>query len=225
MSTGVWALIGIFAIAGLLIAWNATLRRSVRSRLEALGFIPCDGEAGALTAAWQALVASTGARRKMCLSSCLERASGCGPLHHVDVQDLTHRDDQRDRVNVGASWSAYLFDLREPQSIHSGSVVLYVTKCGSPALRALLRRVIEIHPPGAALEVGAHPWTNRIVAAFGASPGTLDELVPPAVQERLARSADHGFFLVHLASGKAAFSVLPGRRNVNREWAYLAEWV
>ena len=225
MSTGVWVLLGIFAIAGLFAAWNATLRRSVRRRLESLGFRACDGETSGLTQAWQALVRSTGARRDMRLSSCLERASGSGRLHHVDVQDLTHRDDREDRVNVGANWSAYLFDLRDARSVHASSVVLYVAQSGSGLLRTWLRRLLDIDPPGAALEVGAHPWASRFVGAYGAHPGRLDELVPPAVQERLARAADHGFFVIHHALGKAAVSVRPGRRDVDREWAYLSEWV
>ncbi len=224
MSTGGWVLLGIFIVAGLFAAWNATLRGSVRRRLEALGFVPCDGEAGGLTELWHALTGSTGARRNVRLSSCLGRASGSGRLHHVDVLDLTHRDDREDRANVGASWSAYLFDLRDAKSLHAASVVLYVAQ-GSGLMRNWLRRLIEIDPPGAALEVGAHPWASRFVGAYGAKPGRLDELVPPTVQERLARAADHGFFVIHLALGKAAFSVLPGRRDVDREWAYLAEWV
>jgi len=62
------------------------------------------------------------------------------------------------------------------------------------------------------------------VAAYGESSGKLDERMPAAVQEKLARAAAHGFFIVHLGGGKAGFAVLPNHRDVDRELAYLAEW-
>jgi hypothetical protein len=63
-----------------------------------------------------------------------------------------------------------------------------------------------------------------VIAAHGAAPAKLDEVVPPAVQQKISQAAEHGFYAVHLANGKAAFSVLPGARNVDREWAYLSQW-
>jgi hypothetical protein len=134
-------------------------------------------------------------------------------------------DHVREGASVGASFSVYLLDLREPASVHRAPVALWLMKPGARVLRALIRRVIELDPPGAPLEVGPRPWAEAILGAYGATPGKLDEAVPAAAQEKIARVAEHGFFQVRLAGGKAAFGVLPGRRDVEREWACLAEWV
>jgi len=75
------------------------------------------------------------------------------------------------------------------------------------------------------LDAGAHSWCASIVAAYGDAPGTLDSLVPPGSQQKLARAADHGFFIIHLRNGKAAFATLSNHRDVDSQLAYLAEWV
>jgi hypothetical protein len=35
----------------------------------------------------------------------------------------------------------------------------------------------------------------------------------------------HGFFIIHLRDGKAAFAALPSHRDVDLQLSYLAEWV
>lgn len=224
-STGFLVLFGMFACAGSFALWNARLRSQARRRLALLGFAPCPGEEAALAAACRELAAATGAERELSVSGCTRRAAGWGMLHHFDVQDLTHsRDRGDDRTHVPASWSVYLLDLREPAAFHSAPVALYLLNGSSDLLRRLLRSLIAHDAPGVELELTPHPARSGILAAFGREAGKLDASVPPAVQEKLALAAGYGFFGVRLAHGKAAFSVLPGRRDVDREWAYLSQW-
>jgi hypothetical protein len=61
--------------------------------------------------------------------------------------------------------------------------------------------------------------------ASSTAAGALDDLMPAAVQEKLARATAHGFFIVHVGNGKAAFAALSNHRDVDLQIAYLAEWV
>jgi hypothetical protein len=130
-----------------------------------------------------------------------------------------------DTANPGASYPAYMFDVRNPDSLSRGAVTLYVLPPGSTVLRKLLAGVIDLGEPRPRLEIGAHPWSASIVAAHASSAGRLDDLVPAAVQEKLARAAAHGFFIIHLGNGKAAFAALSNHRDVDLQMAYLGEWV
>lgn len=226
MEAGIVALAAVFALGALSFVWNARLRRGATRRLAALGFEPCDSEQPALQIAWRALVGATGRPRDLRVTSCTRRAAAWGMLHHFDVSDETHANDaSQDRVHVGTAYSAYLLDLRDPATVHRGPVTLYVLPPGAAVMRALIRGVIAADAPGARLETSDQPWTRSILAAYGVTPGKLDDVVPPAIQEKLARAADHGFLRIHLADGKAGFEVLPARRNVDAEWTYLSEWV
>jgi hypothetical protein len=49
--------------------------------------------------------------------------------------------------------------------------------------------------------------------------------VPAAVQEKLVRAAAHGFFLIHVGNGKAAFATLSDHRDVEQQIDYLSEWL
>jgi hypothetical protein len=223
-TTGALVLGGIFAMAAIFALWNGWLRKNVTQRLVALGFAPCSGEERSLAVAWRALAAACGTQTDVRITSPVRRAAGWGLIHHFDVHEATQRDADPDRGRVDPSWPAYLLDLRDAPSIHTAPVVLYVAKSDSPLFREGVRRLIGLSEQGAELEREAHPWAPHVIAAYGAAPGKLDAVVPPAVQEKLALAADHGFFSVLLARGKAAFCVLPGARNVDREWAYLSQW-
>jgi hypothetical protein len=128
-------------------------------------------------------------------------------------------------ANPGASYPAYMFDVRNPDSVSRGGVTLYVLPPGSTVLRKLLAGVIGLGESRPRLEIGTHPWSASIVAAHGDTAGTLDELVPAGIQQKLARAADHGFFILFMRSGQAAFATLSNHRDVDSQLAYLAEWV
>jgi hypothetical protein len=85
--------------------------------------------------------------------------------------------------------------------------------------------MIDVGDSRPRLELGNYPWSATIVAAHGKTAGKLDDLVPQAVQEKLARAAAHGFFIIHLGNGKAAFAALENHRDVDVQLAYLEEWV
>lgn len=225
MDTGVLALVAIFALAAACALWNALHRRGIERRLLALGFEPCPADAPQIERAWQALARVHGAHvdHEIAISRCLRRAAGWGLIHRFEVSEkaLGHETDE---PRVGARFPAYLLDLRDPGSIARGPVTLYLLPAGNRLARALIEKTIELDPPGRKLELGRHPGAASILAAYGSTEGKLDDLVPAAAQERLARAAAHGFLSVHLADGKAGFEVLSSHRDVDAELAYLAEW-
>ncbi len=184
MDIGAWVLIGLFALAAFCALWNTRVRRSATRRLAALGFERCDSEQPALESAWRALACATGRPRDLRIGNCRRRPAAWGMLHDFDVHDATHGNDRgRDRVHVGAAYSAYLLDLRDPESVHRGPVTLYVLEPDAAVLRALIRGVIAAGEPGAPLETSSQPWTRSILAAFGSTAGKLDDVIPPAIQE------------------------------------------
>lgn len=223
MEPGVLALLGIFALAAVFALWRFSHERSIERRLAARGFEPCDKEAGTLEAAWRTLT-GLDASKELRLTDCRRRGAGRSMLHHFTVRER-HPDRTTDETpNTGTSYPAYLFDLRNPDSVSRGAVTLHVLPPGSKVLRKVLAGMIDLGDSRPRLEIGTYPWSDTIVAAHGNTARKLDELVPQAVQEKLARAAAHGFFIIHLGNGKAAFAALSNHRDVDVQLAYLEEW-
>lgn len=221
MNPGVLALVGIFALAAIFALWNFSHRRSIEQRLAAQGFETCDAEAPVLERVWRAL-AERDTSQELSLVHCRRR----GTLYHFTVRERPVEGRTSDETaNPGTSYPAYLFDVRDPDSLSRGAVTLYVLPPGSKVLRKLLAGVIDLAELRPSLEIGTHPWSASIVAAHGDTAGALDDVVPAAVQEKLARAAAHGFFITHLGNGKAAFAALENHRDVDVQIAYLSEWV
>jgi hypothetical protein len=122
----VLALLGIFALAAVFAPWNFAHRRSIERRLAAQGFEPCDEEAPSLERAWRALAGSD-ASQELRLVHCRRRASGRGMLHHFTVRERPARERERrtdETTSPGASYPAYLFDVRDADSLSRGAVTL-----------------------------------------------------------------------------------------------------
>lgn len=225
MEPGIVAFVGIFVLAAVCALWNFSLGRSIERRLAAQGFEPCDADAPLLEGAWRALTGSDPSQ-ELRLVHCRRRPSGRGMLHHFTVRERPAREQSTDETaTTGTSYPAYLFDLRDPDAVSRGPVTLHVLPPGSRAMRKILAGVIGLSAARPSLDVGTHPWSASIVAAHGSPAGTLDDLVPAAIQEKLARAAEHGFFIIHLGNGKAAFAALANHRDVDLQIAYLAQWV
>lgn len=225
MEPGVLALLGIFALAAVAVLWNFSHARSIERRLAAQGFEPCDAEASSLEATWRALTGGN-ASQELRVVRCRRRAAGWGMLYHFTVRERPARErSNNETATPGATYPAYLFDLRDRHSVSRGAVTLHVLPPGSTLLRKALAGVIDLGDSRPSLEVGTYPWSDSIIAAHANTAGKLDDLVPPAVQEKLARAAAHGFFIIHLGNGKAAFATLSNHRDVDLQLAYLAEWV
>jgi len=222
MSTGALAFVGIFALAAVCALWNWKHRREIERRLAALGFEPCDADEPAVRQGW--LAVQGGDRgHEIQVGACLRRAAGWGLLHRFRVTERATGPDHGE-PRADAHFDAYLLDLREPDSVAHAAVTLYLLPPGNALARALVRKTIELCPPGQRLELTPHPGAEAILAAYGASGGKLDDVMPAAIQQRFARASAHGFLSVHLAAGKAGFAVLPSHRDVAAELAYLAEW-
>jgi hypothetical protein len=225
MEPGVFALVGIFALAAICALWNFSHNRSIERGLAAQGFEPCEDQAPSLEAAWRALTGRD-ASHELRLVHCRRRGAGRGMLHHFTVRERPAQEQStNETANPGSSYPAYMFDVRDPNSLSRGAVTLHVLPTGSEVMRKLLRGVIGLDASRPSLEVGSHPWSASIVAAHGDQGGRLDDVVPEAIQEKLARAAAHGFFVMHLGNGKAAFAALPSHRDVDVQVAYLSEWI
>jgi hypothetical protein len=224
MDPGVLALIGVFALAAACALWNHLRGRSIERRLLTQGFEPCATEAPALLRAWRDLaLVPPGPDDELAVGRCLRRAAGFGMLYHAQVSEGRRGPDHGD-PRVGARFAVYLLDLRDAERQVHRPVTLFVLPPGPAVLQGLLRRTIELHPPGHPLELGPHPFLRTVLAAYGESSGKLDDHLPLASQEKLARAAEHGFFEIRLSGGKAGFAVLPGHKDVDAELRYLAEW-
>jgi hypothetical protein len=223
MDPGLLALLGIFGLAAICAFWGFSHRRSIERRLAAQGFEPCDAEAPSLEGAWRTL-AGCDASHELRLVHCRRRAGTRRALYHFTVRERPEQTATHETASPGASYPAYLLEVPNPTSVARGAVTLHVLPPGSAIMRKLLAGVIGLGVSRAKLEVGTYPWSASIVAAHGSTPGKLDDLVPQAVQEKIARAAAHGFFIIHLADGKAAFAALSNHRDVDRQLSYLAEW-
>jgi hypothetical protein len=224
MNPGVLALVAVFALAVVCALWNVSHRRSIERRLAAQGFEPCDADAPQLEAAWRSVTGLNGSH-ELRLVRCLRRAQGGGMLHHFTVRERPEESTDTERANPGASYPAYMFDLPDPERVSRGPVTLHVLPSGSQVLRTMLAGTISLSASRPRLDVGSHLWSASIVTAHGGTGGRLDDLVPAAVQEKLARAAAHGFLILHIGSGKAAFAALPNHRDVDLQLGYLSEWL
>jgi hypothetical protein len=222
---GALALIGIFALAAVCALWVFLHGRSIERQLAAKGFEPCDDEASSLEGVWRALSASDSSQEVQVIR-CRRRGGGRDRVHHYTVRERpVESQGINDTANPGTSCPVYSFNLRSGDPVAKSAVTLYVLPPGSVVLRKLFDGVIGLGESRPRLDVGAHSWSASIVAAYGDSPGALDSVVPPGSQQKLARAVDHGFFIIHLRDGKAAFVTLSNHRDVDSQLAYLAEWV
>jgi hypothetical protein len=220
---GLIALIAIFALAAVCALWVFLHGRSIERRLGAKGFEPCDDESSSLEAAWRALSVSDSSQ-EIQLGRCSRRGGGRGRVYHFTVRTRPLESQSiDDRQHPGSSYPAYMFDLRP--AVSRSAVTLYVLPPGSAILRKLLAGVIGLGESRPTLEVGKHSWSASIVAAYGDSAGTLDDVVPAGVQQKLARATEYGFFIIHMREGKAGFATLSNHRDVDSQLTYLAEWV
>jgi hypothetical protein len=92
-------------------------------------------------------------------------------------------------------------------------------------MRRLLAGAVGLSDARPRLELGDHPWRETIVAAHGDVVGRLDDAMPEAMQDRLARAAAHGFFTIHVGGGKVALAANPAHRDVDAQTTYLNSWV
>lgn len=227
MELFILVLSGSFALAAVAALWIFSHGRTASERrLAALGFEPCDSDAPALERVWRALTGCE-ASQELHVDHCKGRAVGWGMMHHFTVRQRPARERNGDGSSQpGASYPAYLLDLRNAGWASRGAVTLHVLPPASKVTRKALNGVINLgESRWPTLEVGDHPWSASIIAAHGDTGGRLDDLVPAAVQEKLVRAAAHGFFLIHVGNGKAAFATLSDHRDVEQQIDYLSEWL
>jgi hypothetical protein len=222
LETPLLAFAGIFGLAAVFAVWNLAQRRSIAQQLEQRGFVTCQADADAVARGWRTATGA-GAPEELAIVDCRRRAAGRGYLYHFTVRERSRGNDDSD--SPGASYPAYLLDLRDASWVGRPAVTLHVLPPGSKLLRKLVAGAARLADPRPLLPVGAHPWSESIVAAHGDVTGSLDEAMPPAMQERLAKAAAHGFFTIHVGGGKAAFASNAAHRDVDAQMAYLNSWI
>ena len=153
------------------------------------------------------------------------RLEGRSRLYHFTVHTRPVESRGLDETaNPGASYPAYMFDLRSGGSVARSAVaVCPAVRIDGPA-KASRRRD---RSRGVAAQAGNRrsSWSASIVAAHGDSAGALDDVMPGDTQQKLVRATKHGFFIIHIGKGKAAFATLESHRDVDSQLSYLAQWV
>lgn len=225
METGVYAVAGVFGLAAIVAVWNLAHRQSIAQQLEDRGFHTCDADADALERGWRTATGA-GAPEELKIVNCQRRPAGRGYLYHFTVRERSRRTGgDRDTDSPGASYPAYLLDLRDASWVGKPAVTLHVLPPGSKLLRKFVAGAARLADERPRLAIGAHPWSEAIVAAHGDVTGSLDEAMPAAMQERLAKAGAHGFFTIHIGGGKAAFAANPAHRDVDVQMTYLNSWI
>lgn len=226
MDTGVLVLAGVFAAAVLLMVLNGRHRRGVERELLRGGFVACEEEARALEDVFTTLAGGHGdaPRRRYVVARCFRRPTGRSTVYRFRVLDQTHADDHPDRNTVGASFDAFLLDLPNGGEITRGPVSLMLLPTGPSVLRGVMAQIAAASPLGAPLILPNGSRPIAILAAWGETSRPLDEVVPQATQDRLARGADTGVLFAHFHGARAAFTVNPHRRLLERQWSWIAEW-
>lgn len=229
MDPGIIALAGIFGLAAVLLGWSIARGRATARKLVEAGFTPCDAEAPALTLALADVMGGhpPAPRRIHQVGRCFKRPGGWGHVYHLGVIDKTHADDagvRTDRHAIGGRFDLYLIDLPDPERVASGPVSVFFCPRAPRPLQTLLEKLVKSDPRGVPLEIEKSARTQSFIAAFSAAPGKLDERLPAASQERLARAAALGFLSAHFAAGKLALAAGPDRPDVQQQLAYVGEW-
>lgn len=228
MDVGMLAFAAIFGAAALLLGWSFARSRAVAKRLLAAGFVACDDEAPLLLRMLGEVAGGhpPAARRAYRVGRCFKRPGGWGMLYRLGVVDETNVDTGADSEtqNLGGRFDVYLLDLPDPERIHRGPVSVYLAPSAPGVLQRLLAALVKSDPIGVPLELGETPAARAFLAAFADRPGKLDERLPAATQERLAKAVDQGWFAAHFGAGKLALVVQPDRPDLDRQLAYVAEW-
>jgi hypothetical protein len=223
MDTGVLVLAGVFALAAIFAVWNLAHRRSIERQLEARGFASCEGEAPAVEQGWRTITGA-GAPDEITILRCRQRSTSRGTIYHFIVRVRSSRGGSDDTDGPGASHPAYLFDLRDPSAAGRSGVTLHILPPTSARVRKLIAGMAGRTDPRPQLEIGPHAWSPAIVAAFGDAAGRLDDVLPMATQEKLAKASAHGFFTVHLRGGHAALVANPAHRDVEAQLRFVNDW-
>lgn len=225
MEIGAYAFAGIFGLAAIVAVWNLAHRRSITQQLEDRGFHQCDADADALERGWRTATGA-GAPEELKIVQCHRRAAGRGYLYHFTVRERSRRNGGgRDSDSPGASYPAYLLDLRDASWVGRPAVTLHVLPPGSKLLRKLVAGAAKLADERPLLTIGTHPWSESIVAAHGDVIGSLDDAMPAAMQEHLAKAGAHGFFTIHIGGGKAAFAANAAHRDIDAQMTYLTSWI
>jgi hypothetical protein len=229
MDPGILALAGVFGLGLALLGWSMARTRATARKLVEAGFTPCDAEAPALTLALTDVMGghAPAPRRIHQVGRCFKRPGGWGHVYHLGVVDRTHAADAHtrgDHAATGGRFDLYLIDLADPERVASGPVSVFFAPRAPRPLQLLLEKLVESDPRGVPLEIEKSARTQSFIAAFGAAPGKLDERLPAATQERLARAAALGFLSAHFAAGKLALAAAPDRPDVQQQLAYVGEW-
>jgi hypothetical protein len=145
MELFILVLSGSFALAAVAALWIFSHGRTASERrLAALGFEPCDSDAPALERVWRALTGCE-ASQELHVDHCKGRAVGWGMMHHFTVRQRPARERNGDGSSQpGASYPAYLLDLRNAGWASRGAVTLHVLPPASKVTRKALNGVINL---------------------------------------------------------------------------------
>jgi hypothetical protein len=221
-----WLAFGaIWVVAAVLLWLSFARRRAVAARLRAAGFAPCDEEAPVLARILAEVAGGhpPAPRRSYEVGRCFKRPAGWGVLYHCGVEDRTNFRE-RDEGSVPARFDVFLLDLPDAERVARAPLSVVLAPGSSRVMNAILEKLVRLDPRGVPLELPSGPRAGVVLAAFSDAPGKLDERLPAATQERLARAVAAGFFAAHFGAGKLALEGAPDWRDTDRQLAYVSEW-
>lgn len=223
-----WAiLIGMFVLAGVLIALKHRARRAGEERLRQLGFEPCEDESPRLLEAYRELASGhpPGREGPFQIARCFKKPAGAGFVYRFAATDLgVRRRDSDDRAPVPPVHEVYLLDLGARAKAVLRPCSLFLANVGGGLFHGILAKLAATQALGQKLELPAERAASFLVA-FGAARGKLEEHLAAPLLDLAARAAKSGFFAVHFGNGRAALLALDGLRDVDSEWNTLADWV
>lgn len=224
-------LIGIFVLAGVLLAAKSMARRAREERLRTLGFEPCESEAPRLLALFTELAGGHGPEREKRyeVARCYRKPVGSGFVYRFSAADLSPRKTADDeRAPVAPVTDVFLFDLRVELRAGAQAVLrpcsLFLSSLSGGLLHGFLAKLVALRPPGQPLELPAQ-HRDSFLGAFGAARGKLEEHLGAPLIELAARAGAAGFFAAHFRDGRAALEVPQELRDVDAQWSTVIDWV
>lgn len=223
-----WAIpIGVFVLAGALLAAKVRARRAAEERLRELGFESCEDEAPRLLELFTRLAGGhlPGQARRFQVGRCFKRPAGTGFVYRFTAADLSVQAPRTDdQAAVAPVSDVYLLDLGARAKAVLRPCSLFLSNLGGGLFHGMLAKLVATQPLGQRLELPSERAAS-FLAAFGAARGKLEEHLGAPLVELAERASATGFFAAHFGNGQAALLAPQGMRDVDAQWNTLADWV
>jgi len=203
------------------------LRKALNAQLKAMGFRPCNQEAGKLKKAFRELASGCGdqAGHDFKVYECFKKRISEQYVYRFVVIDEAAKRDASLR-EYATSYHVFLLNWEEPNSSSFKPVSVFI----APGSRLSHHPVIP-EEKSPYLDQFGLPLTldcegDHIIAAVAPTQGRLSEHLSPGTIGLLAGAGEVGIWGVHFGKKRAAFLSLVGKaKDLQAQWAFLKDWV